>query len=70
MEIPENKPRSICIDQVLKYTVKDNLDRPFDNLAIAKIQKTMMDMEVSLIREMVEYNRLGIDNILMVDGYL
>ena len=70
LKIPENKSRSICIDQVLKYTVKEKPDRPFENLAIAKIQKTMMDMEVSLIREMAESNKLETDNMLMVDGSL
>lgn len=70
MRMPENKSRSICIDQVLKYKVKDNPDRPFENLAIAKIQKTMMDMEVELIRKMVESNKLETDKMLMIDGSL
>ncbi|MCI5131025.1 MAG: hypothetical protein D3904_05750 [Candidatus Electrothrix sp. EH2] len=70
IKIPEDKPHSLCIGNVLKYKVKDKPDRPFENLAIAKIQKTMMDMEVSLIREMVESNRLATDKMLVVDGSL
>ncbi|MCI5179704.1 MAG: hypothetical protein D3911_10395 [Candidatus Electrothrix sp. AW3_4] len=70
IKIPENKSHGLYIGNVLKYKVKDKPDRPFENLAIAKIQKTMMDMEVSLIRKMVKSNRLETDKMLMVDGSL
>ena len=70
IRIPKNKANSVSIEQVLKYKVKDRPDIPFENLAIAKIQTTMMDMEVSLIRQMVDSNKLETDNMLMVDGSL
>lgn len=70
IRIPKNKAENISIGKVLRYTVKDNPDRPFENLAIAKIQVTMMGMEIELIREMVASNMLETNNMLMIDGSL
>lgn len=70
IRIPKNKAENISIGKVLKYKVVDNPDRPFENLAIAKIQITMLNMEVELIRKMVESNKLETNHMLMIDGSL
>lgn len=69
-EIPKISKKNLSIHQVLKYTVKSDPDRSFENLAIAKIQVTMMSMEVELIREMVHSNNLDTNKMLMIDGSL
>ena len=55
---------------MLQYKTKKYADRPFENLAIAKIQTTMMNMELELIREMVNSNTLTTNQMLMIDGSL
>lgn len=70
IKIPKGKPKTISIGQVLEYKVKARPDQPFENLAIAKIQTTMMGMEVELIREMVDSNKLETNKMLMIDGSL
>ena len=45
-----------------------NLQRPPENLAIAKIQKVMLDEEVNLIDRMVIRVLLNTGEILMIDG--
>jgi hypothetical protein len=70
IRIPKGKPNAISIGQLLEYQVKAKPDRPYENLAIAKIQTTMMDMEVELIREMVVSSKLETNKMLMIDGSL
>lgn len=70
IQIPKHGHQRITIGKVLKYKYKPDLDRPFENLAIAKIQITMMDMEIKLIREMVASKMLETNKMLMVDGSL
>ncbi|MCP4401310.1 MAG: hypothetical protein GY801_28930 [bacterium] len=70
IRIPRNRKNGVSIGKVLKYTVRARPDRPFENLAIAKIQTTMMAMEVELIREMVHSHRLKTNHMLMIDGSL
>ena len=60
----------LSINSVLQYKTKKHVDRPFENFAIAKIQTTMMTMEVELIREMVNSNKLATNQMLMIDGSL
>ncbi|MBV7335268.1 hypothetical protein KFU94_44915 [Chloroflexi bacterium TSY] len=69
IRIPQNKARSISITRVLKYQA-DKTDRRFEDLAIAKIQVTMLDMEVDLISKMVSSNNLATNQMLMIDGSL
>jgi len=70
IRIPKDKKNGLSINQVLKYTVKSNIDSPIENFAIAAIQYEMMKMEIELIREMVRSNKLKTDEMLIVDGSL
>ncbi|MCP4373482.1 MAG: hypothetical protein GY797_36075, partial [Deltaproteobacteria bacterium] len=70
IKVPKNEAKHISIDQVLKYRVKDKPERPFENLAIAKIQVTMLNMEVALISKMVASHKLKSNKMLMIDGSL
>jgi len=70
IRIPKGHKKSISIGKVLKYRVKTRPERPFENLAIAKIQTTMMKIELELIREMVHSNTLKTNRMLMIDGSL
>jgi hypothetical protein len=70
LKLPRGKQNGLSIDQILKYTVKAKPDRPFENLAIAKIQTSMYNMEVELIREMVNSTKLKNYEMLIVDGSL
>jgi len=70
IRIPKDKKNGLSISQVLKYTVKSNIDSPIENFAIAAIQYEMMKMEIELIREMVRSNKLKTNEMLIVDGSL
>ena len=70
MQFPKKGKRKLSIGKVLKYRYQENPDRPFENLAIAKIQTTMMGMEIELIREMVASKVLETNKMLIVDGSL
>jgi len=69
-EIKKIKTHNLTIDEILKYQYRPNPDRPFENLAIAKIQVEMLDMEVQLISAMVHSNKLHPDKMLIIDGSL
>jgi len=69
-KIPKIRKKNLSIHQVLKYTVKSDPARALENFAIAKIQVTMMNMEVELIKEMVHSNKLKTNEMLMIDGSL
>lgn len=69
-EIPKISKKNLSIHQVLKYTVKPNRERSLEDIAIAKIQVTMMNMEIDLIKEMVHSNHLDTNKMLMIDGPL
>lgn len=66
-KIEKNKIR---IDRVVEYKHQPTTQRPPENLAIAKIQKEMLDEEIILIDRMVTSNFLKTDKILMIDGSL
>ena len=70
LKLPRGKQNGLSIAQILKYTVKAKPDRPFENLAIAKIQTSMYNMEVELIRDMVNSTKLKNYEMLIVDGSL
>jgi len=70
LKLPKGKSKSLSIAHVLKYTVKTKPERPFENLAIAKIQNRMYNLEVELIREMVHSHKLKTDQMLIIDGSL
>lgn len=69
-DISQKCLHNICINKVLKYQYKPNPERPFENLAIAKIQHEMSIMEVELINEMANSNILDTGNMLIIDGSL
>lgn len=69
-DISKKITHSLRIDKVLKYQYKPNPERPFENLAIAKIQSEMANLEVGLIYEMANSNILDTGNMLMIDGSL
>ena len=52
------------------YQYKENPDKPFENLAIAKIQLEMLTMEIKLIANMVHSSLLQTDQMLVIDGSL
>lgn len=70
LKLPKDKKYNLSIDQILKYTIKLKPDRPFENLATAKIQVRMMERELELVRKMVHSNQLKTDQMLIVDGSL
>lgn len=55
---------------VEKYRYKKNTEIRPENLAIAKIQKIMMGLEIELLTEMVESGLLKPDKMLVIDGSL
>lgn len=69
-EISAIVKNNIKIDRILEYKHQTNTQRPPENLAIAKIQKEMLDEEIILIDRMVTSNLLKTDKILMIDGSL
>ncbi|MBX2999448.1 MAG: hypothetical protein KF893_13110 [Caldilineaceae bacterium] len=69
IRVPKNRSDNISITKVLKYQA-DKTDKRFEDLAIAKIQVTMLDMEVNLIGKMVDSNKLTTNQMLMIDGSL
>lgn len=69
-EISKIEKNNIRIDRVVEYKHQANTQRPPENLAIAKIQKEMLDEEIILIDMMVTSNLLKTDKILMIDGSL
>ncbi len=70
LKLPRGKKNALSIGQVLKYTVKYKPDRPFENLAIAKIQVSMMNIEIELICDMINSKVLKTHQMLIVDGSL
>ncbi|MBN1638414.1 MAG: hypothetical protein JW866_05580 [Ignavibacteriales bacterium] len=69
-ELSKTTVHGIKIDRVLKYQYSKNPDRPFENLAIAKIQFEMLKMEIDLVSEMVNSKDLSTDKMLIIDGSL
>jgi len=69
-EITSVEKNRIKIDRVLKYRHQANMDRPPENLAIAKIQSEMLDEEIVLVNEMVTSNILKTNQMLIIDGSL
>lgn len=69
-EITLLSKHNIRIERVVEYRHQTNLQTPPENLAIAKIQKEMLDEEIVLIDDMVTSNLLATDRILMIDGSL
>ena len=61
---------NIKIERVVEYKNQPSSQRPPENLAIAKIQKEMLDEEIILIDKMVTSGRLTTGEILMIDGSL
>lgn len=53
-----------------KYHFKKNQDSRPENLAIARIQKLMMEMEIDLLTNMVSTKLLKPDEMLVIDGSL
>jgi hypothetical protein len=70
LEISKKVIHNLKIDRVLKYQYRPNPERPFENLAIAKIQLEMLNIEVDLIYQMVTSNKLDTGNMLIIDGSL
>jgi hypothetical protein len=69
-EIKEIRKHGVAIDKMLTYQYKENPDKPFENLAIAKIQLEMLNMEIELVANMVHSNLLKTDQMLIIDGSL
>ena len=69
-ELSALKFHNLSIDKLVKYRYQANPDRPFENLAIAKIQLEMLNMEIELIGEMVHSEMLKTDQMLIIDGSL
>lgn len=69
-EIKKIKKHYLSIDEIVRYQYRPNPDRPFENLAVAKIQFEMLNMEIQLISEMVHSNKLQPDKMLIIDGSL
>ncbi len=69
-ELTSLKYHNLTIDKIVKYRYQPNPDRPFENLAIAKIQLEMLNMEINLISEMVHSEMLKTDQMLIIDGSL
>lgn len=53
-----------------KYQFRNNIDSRPENLAIARIQKLMMEMEIDLLTDMVSTRLLKPDEMLVIDGSL
>lgn len=69
-EITPLLKHNIKIGRVVEYKHISNTQTPPENLAIAKIQKEMLDEELILIDKMVTSSLLSTDKILMIDGSL
>ncbi len=69
-DILKVRKHNLSIDEVVKYQYKERPERPFENLAIAKIQVEMLNMEIDLISSMVHSNLLRTDEMLIIDGSL
>jgi hypothetical protein len=69
-DISKKTIHNLKVDRIVKYQYKPNPERPFENLAIAKIQLEMLTMEVELIHEIANSNKLDTGNMLMIDGSL
>lgn len=69
-EIKDIRKHGIAIDDLLIYQYKENPDKPFENLAIAKIQFEMLEMEIKLVTNIVNSNLLKTDQMLIIDGSL
>ncbi len=69
-KIQQVEKQGIRIGRIVRYRYQLSPDRPFENLAIAKIQKEMHDMELELLSEMVESKKLNTDKMLVIDGSL
>jgi hypothetical protein len=69
-EIGSISQNNIVVNRVVEYKHQTNQERPPENLAIAKIQKEMLDEEINLIDKMVTSNILKTDQILIIDGSL
>tara|TARA_Y100000031_G_C8174433_1_gene363365 strand:- start:37 stop:1131 length:1095 start_codon:yes stop_codon:yes gene_type:complete len=69
-EVRKIEKQNIKINDIVKYRYSKNPDIPFENLAIAKIQFEMLEMELRLISEMVNSNTLQADEMLIIDGSL
>ncbi|OGU70308.1 MAG: hypothetical protein A2V93_11420 [Ignavibacteria bacterium RBG_16_34_14] len=69
-EINKTVKNNIRVERVVEYKHQTNMQRPPENLAIAKIQKEMLDEEIVLIDKMVTSNLLNTGEILMIDGSL
>lgn len=69
-EIRDIRKHGIAIDNLLIYQYKENPDKPFENLAIAKIQLEMLNMEIELVTNMVHSNLLKTNQMLIIDGSL
>lgn len=69
-EIKTISKNNIKIDRVIEYKHQSNKEKPPENLAIAKIQKEMLDEEIVLIDQMITSNLLNTGEILMIDGSL
>ena len=69
-EIRKIKRHNLSIDEIVRYQYRPNPDRPFENLAIAKIQFEMLNMEIQLMSEMVHSNKLQPNRMLIIDGSL
>lgn len=54
---------------VERYKGNESVDRP-ENLAIAKIQSIMMELELKMISDIVKSGQLASDEMLVVDGSL
>ncbi len=69
-EITKFKKHGLGIDNLLKYTYQENPSESFENLAIAKIQVEMLNIEIELVKEIVDSNKLSSSKMLIIDGSL
>jgi len=70
LKFPKDRRDGLSIAKILKYDSQPKEDRSFEKLATAKIQLEMMNMEVSLVREMVCSTNLKSEHMLIIDGSL
>ena len=69
-EIEKNMQNKNIKIEIEKYKFDKNKDKIPVDAAIAKIQEIMQNMEIELIKNMVNDNILDTDKILVVDGSL
>ncbi|MBU1153257.1 hypothetical protein KKB84_04705 [bacterium] len=67
MDIEQKANISIAVE---RYAYDSNQGIPPENKAIAKIQKTMYDMEIDLLADMTKANVLKPHEMLVIDGSL